>query len=98
MWPIMRFLNKSPIAEEEMDFSGWMKKRKVSVDGVPIHVLYSKHDGIVSPSSAMLEYHPDVSYTHVSSSHIGFAFNKVVYNAIIERVKLILDAVNTPNM
>ena len=90
MWPIFRYFMKNPVPVEDMDFSGWMEKRKVTSKGIPIHVLYSKRDGIVSTTTAMLEKHPDVSYSQVKSSHTGFAYNKSVYKEVLAKLKLIL--------
>ena len=73
---ILRTLNRSTVPIEEQDFSQWTNKRQLRSDKVPVKVLYSESDGIVSPAIARLDEHPMVEHIAVNSSHAGFTVNR----------------------
>jgi dienelactone hydrolase len=83
-WNVLRKMNKSQVAIEDMNFASWMAKCEIKTSDIPIHVLYSDNDGIVNPSIAKLPEHPSVIHHQIESSHVAFAFNKKAYKAIAE--------------
>lgn len=76
-WNIMRRAYRSEVPEELQDVSSWVN---VNTDGqkVPMTVIFSPTDGIVSQEVAMIS-HPKVRHLAVNSSHLGFAMNPRVY-------------------
>jgi len=84
MWRLMRFINRSDISESAQDFSSWSLRDNHLERSVPTTVIYSTSDGIVAPESARLDDHPLVEHVTVSSSHMGFAFNPLVWEAVAQ--------------
>lgn len=84
MWRVMRFINRSGVSEHEQDFSGWTARDNPSDRRVPTTVIYSTSDGIVAPESARLDDHPLVEHIAVPSSHMGFAYNPLVWQAVAQ--------------
>jgi len=82
MWGLMRLINRSGIAQHEQDISGWAQHDNHPDRSVPTTVIYSTSDGVVAPESAMLDEHPFVEHVSVPSSHLGFAYNPLVWQAI----------------
>ncbi len=76
-WDIMRKLYNSDVPEEVQDVSGWIAANNVELQ-VPMTVIFSPTDGIVSQEIAMIN-HPMVKHLAVDSSHLGFAMNPRVY-------------------
>jgi predicted esterase YcpF (UPF0227 family) len=70
-----RTLNRSTVPIEEQDFALWLNKRELKTDQVPIKVIYSQTDGIVSPQIARLDEHPAVEHIEVDASHASFTVN-----------------------
>ncbi len=79
-WDIMRRFYNSDVPEEVQDVSGWVSTNCENVE-VPVTVIFSPTDGIVSQEVAMLR-HAEVNHLAVNSSHIGFALNPRVYRLI----------------
>ncbi len=79
-WDIMRRLYNSEVPEEVQDISGWMGTNMENV-AVPVTVIFSPTDGIVSQEVATLR-HANVNHLAVNSSHLGFALNPRVYRLI----------------
>lgn len=67
-----RTLNRSTVPIEEQDFDLWLNKREIKTDQVPIKIIYSRSDGIVSPHIARLEDHPSVEHIEIDASHASF--------------------------
>jgi pimeloyl-ACP methyl ester carboxylesterase len=82
MWSLLRLINRSSVREHEQDFSSWAQHDNHPDRRVPTTVIYSKSDGVVAPESAMLDEHPFVEHITVPSSHMGFAYNPLVWQAI----------------
>lgn len=82
MWNVMRLISRSGVAEHEQDFSSWLQHDNHEGRRVATTVIYSTSDGVVAPESAMLEEHPLVEHVAVPSSHMGFAYNPLVWQAI----------------
>lgn len=82
IWNMMRFINRIGTAEHEQDLASWMQQDQQLERRVPTTVIYSTSDGVVAPESAMLDEHPCVEHIVVPSSHIGFAYNPLVWQAI----------------
>lgn len=78
----LRWLNRSDVPIEGQNFDGWTSKAGAGENRVPIKVIYSKQDGIVSPGIARPPEHPSIECLEVSSSHIGFAVNLEAYAEI----------------
>lgn len=76
-WNLMRRIYNSDVPEEMQDVSGWVAANTAG-QKVPMTVIFSPSDGIVSQEVAMLN-HPDVRHLAVNSSHLGFAMNPRVY-------------------
>ncbi|HEY9034240.1 MAG TPA: alpha/beta hydrolase [Pseudomonadales bacterium] len=84
-WDILRWLSRSTVAEADMDFAGWLDRSRLDADfPVPVHVIYSERDGIVSREVARLPDHPAVQHRQVDSSHMAFAFNPRAYAALAQ--------------
>lgn len=76
-WDIMRRAYNSNVPEEVQDISGWLVAN-AGEQKVPMTVIFSPTDGIVSQEVAMIG-HPSVRHLAVNSSHLGFAINPKVY-------------------
>ena len=82
LFKALRWLNRSDVPIEGQNFEGWTGKARAGANRVPIKVIYSRQDGIVSPGIALPPDHPSVECLEVSSSHIGFAVNLEAYAEI----------------
>jgi len=82
LWGMLRLINRSSVAGREQDFSSWTQQENQADRRVPTTVIYSTSDGVVAPESAMLDEHPFVEHVRVPSSHLGFAYNPLVWQAI----------------
>lgn len=80
-WKIMRFLKCSKIADEDMNFDAWLDKTRQQ-QTVPVSVIYSPNDGIVSEAVARLPEQANIKHYPLDSSHTAFSFNPRVYKAI----------------
>ena len=80
----MRLLNRSDVHTDDMNFNGWMERRTILTEGIPIDVIYSPRDGIVGESIARLPEQPSVTHTEIDASHVSFAFNTLVYRKIAQ--------------
>lgn len=72
---LLRRLNKSDVAIDVQDFATWDTLKNTDNLNVPVDVIISETDGIVSPSACHLGKHPLVKTHWVKSSHIGFSIN-----------------------
>ncbi len=79
IWNLMRTVNRSVMPVEEQNFDRWTKKQLVKKRSVPIDVIYSPNDGIVSTDIARLPDHPSVTHHEIDSSHLSFALNEQAY-------------------
>ena len=79
---LLRWLNGSDVPVEEQDFDGWLNKRRLKTDKVPIKVLYSQKDGIVAAGIATLGSNACIEHIEVDSSHVGFAVNLNAYYTV----------------
>lgn len=84
MFKLLRFINRSVVPLEEQDFDSWNNRRQLQHDKVPVHVLFSNRDGIVSPAIAKLDEHPAVQHHEIDSSHTGFTVNPEALRKIAE--------------
>jgi pimeloyl-ACP methyl ester carboxylesterase len=94
MWNIMRLINRGGVAEHEQDFASWAQSENQPERRVPTTVIYSTSDGVVAPEAAMLDDHPFVEHIAVPSSHIGFACNPLVWQAIAKSLHASVAAVS----
>ncbi len=86
-WNILKKMNRSDVPDEEQNVDGWLaRKQDLGNRKVRTSILYSLRDGAVSKGSAVIEGHPMVENIEVSSSHVGFAHNPLVYYIIAERL------------
>lgn len=84
---LLRTLNRSKIPIEEQNFDLWLNKRELKSHQVPIKVLYSPRDGIVSPHIARIEEHPTIEHIEVDASHTGFTVNTAALSHITHLLK-----------
>jgi len=84
---LLRTLNRSKIPIEEQNFDLWLNKRELKSHQVPIKVLYSPRDGIVSPHIARIEEHPTIEHIEVDASHTGFTVNTTALSHITHLLK-----------
>jgi pimeloyl-ACP methyl ester carboxylesterase len=84
MWNMLRLTHRHRVKEHEQDLSSWLRHDDYTERRVPTTVIYSTSDGVVAPASAMLAEHPLVEHIAVPSSHLGFAYNPLVWKAIAE--------------
>jgi len=82
MWSMLRLINRSSVNGHEQDFSSWTQQENHADRSVPTTVIYSTSDGVVAPEAAMLDEHPLVEHVAVPSSHLGFAYNPLVWQAV----------------
>lgn len=82
LWSVMRLINRSDVHTDDMDFDSWLEKRTVRTSNIPVDVIYSPRDGIVSESIARLDNHPCVTHTEIDASHLSFTFNALAYRKI----------------
>ncbi|NRB39655.1 MAG: alpha/beta hydrolase [Pseudomonadales bacterium] len=86
-WDILKKLNRSDVPEEDQNVGAWLdRKEGLGERKVRTSILYSLRDGAVSRGSAVIENHPLVDNIEVSSSHVGFAHNPLVYYVIADRL------------
>lgn len=83
-WKVLKALNASSTPDDEQDFGGWAKHDAITDRKVKTTVIYSPNDGIVAEGAARLAEHDKIAHVPVQSSHMGFAFNPVVYRIIAE--------------
>lgn len=83
-WGIMRRVYNSNVPVEVQDISGWLSSSLTPLK-VPMTVIFSPTDGIVSQEVAMLK-DPGVTHLAVNSSHVGFALNPKVYWLIAKQL------------
>lgn len=86
LFHVMRKISGSQVPLEGQDYEGWREGARLKNSGVPITVVYSPKDGIVSTSIASLENDDHVRYRSVNSSHIGFANNPQVLKLVAEAI------------
>jgi pimeloyl-ACP methyl ester carboxylesterase len=84
MWSVMRWLSGSDVPAEQQDFRPWLDRAEIETTDVPVTVLYSETDGIVSRGVARIREHPSVRHREVQSSHLGFATNAKVFLNVAE--------------
>jgi pimeloyl-ACP methyl ester carboxylesterase len=75
LFSLLRWWSGSQVPIESQDFAGWIDRSAPARDSVPIRILYSPRDGIVSPAIAQPPAHPAIECIAVDSSHIGFCMN-----------------------
>jgi len=75
LFSLLRFLSGSQVPIDGQDFAGWLDRSVLGETSVPIRILYSPRDGIVSPEIARPPDHPSIQCIPVDSSHIGFCTN-----------------------
>lgn len=91
-WNILKRMNRSDVPDDEQNVNGWIaRKEGLGERKVRTSILYSLRDGAVSRHSAVIEDHPLVDNIEVSSSHVGFAHNPLVYYVIAERLSQNID-------
>ena len=86
-WEILKKMNRSDVPDEEQNVDAWLERKDgLGERKVRTSILYSLKDGAVSRGSAVIEHHPLVENIEVSSSHVGFAHNPLVYYVIADRL------------
>ncbi len=93
LFSLLRWLSGSQVPIESQDFAGWLARSAPGRGSVPIRILYSPRDGIVSPAIARPPDHPSIECIAVDSSHIGFCLN---IEALREIAHQLADASPTP--
>lgn len=88
LFKLMRTISGSTVPLESQDFAGWCSRARLLTDAVPISVLFSRRDGIVSPDIAKLTNDGHVRYRELDSSHVGFAFNPRAYRMLARELAL----------
>lgn len=79
---LKNFSKSNDISED--DFNLWTEKSCQIAKKVPIHIIYSQKDGVVSPAITNPQNNDSIIAMEVDSSHIGFVFNKFVFEKIAE--------------
>ena len=86
-WDILKRMNRSDVPDADQIVDGWLERKEgLGERKVRTSILYSLSDGAVSRGSAVIENHPLVDNIEVTSSHVGFAHNPLVYYVIAERL------------
>ena len=86
-WEILKKMNRSDVADDDQNVDAWLQRKEgLGERKVRTSILYSLRDGAVSKGSAVIENHPLVDNIQVSSSHVGFAHNPLVYYVIANRL------------
>lgn len=75
LFNVMRRISGSQVPLEGQDYAGWCAGAEWRTPTVPVTVIYSERDGIVSTSIARLQNDKAIRYRKVSASHIGFSHN-----------------------
>lgn len=75
LFHLMRRISRSQVPLEGQDYAGWCAGAEWKTPTVPVTVIYSERDGIVSTSIARLENDEGIRYRKVNASHIGFSHN-----------------------
>jgi len=57
-------------------------RRNLRPIGCPLTCIYSKSDGVVAWAASIDSYNPQARNVHVPSSHLGLAFNPLVWRVI----------------
>ncbi len=82
LFDVMRKISGSTVPLEAQDYEGWNSKAELVERSVPISVIYSDRDGIVSTQITRLKNDGHVRYHQVDSSHVGFAYNLKAYRCL----------------
>jgi pimeloyl-ACP methyl ester carboxylesterase len=77
LFGLLRWWSGSDVPVDAQDFGAWLSRSDLGDNGVPIKIVYSPRDGIVSPRIARLPDHPSVECIAIDSSHLGFGINPV---------------------
>lgn len=88
LFSLLRWLSGSDVPIDAQDFAGWIARSEPGPRAVPIRVLYSPRDGVVSPEIARLPDHPAIECIAVDSSHIGFSTNVEALREIARQLAL----------
>jgi pimeloyl-ACP methyl ester carboxylesterase len=89
LFSLLRWLSGSDVPIETQDFAGWIARSAPGPGAIPIRVLYSPRDGIVSPEIARPPDHPSIECIAVDSSHIGFCTNLEALREIARQLPLL---------
>jgi pimeloyl-ACP methyl ester carboxylesterase len=84
MWKIIRRVADSP-EPTDADLTRWVERATVPID-VPLSVIWSNSDGIVSPEIATQPEAATSENIHVVSSHSGFLVNPLAFYVLADRL------------
>lgn len=87
-WNILKRVYGSETPERARDMAKWLAVSNGRKHTVPVSVIYSPCDGIVSTEVARLMNDRNVEHICVRSSHVGFGINPRVYWQIARRLAI----------
>lgn len=82
----LMWYRKADVTAEQA--AAWMDFIDVDHQDVPVDVLYSNGDGIVTPEMATSHNQGQVTNIKVAASHIGFGANPLVFRLLAQRLAL----------
>jgi pimeloyl-ACP methyl ester carboxylesterase len=84
IWPIMQRL-RDAAEPSHTDMAAWVERARIPIE-VPLSVIWSRTDGFVHPSIAVLPDGPRTENIHVCSSHAGFGVNPMAFYVVADRL------------